>query len=75
MRSMGSYHIYAIAGMVPPFFANRNRAGMPGYDLKVNGEYARLESLWCSSCSLILRDAIQTEEGLRFCDSCWAELG
>ncbi|XP_019855421.1 PREDICTED: TNF receptor-associated factor 2-like [Amphimedon queenslandica] len=47
---------------------------MPGYDLKINGEYARLESLLCSSCELILRDAIQNEEGLRFCKTCWETL-
>ncbi|XP_019858616.1 PREDICTED: TNF receptor-associated factor 2-like [Amphimedon queenslandica] len=46
---------------------------MPGYDLKINGEYARIESLQCSSCELILRDAIQNEEGQRFCKSCWEE--
>ena len=47
---------------------------MPGYDLKIDGEYARLESLLCSSCELILRDAIQNEEGLRFCKTCWETL-
>uniref|UniRef100_A0A1X7TY09 TRAF-type domain-containing protein n=1 Tax=Amphimedon queenslandica TaxID=400682 RepID=A0A1X7TY09_AMPQE len=47
---------------------------MPGYDLKIIGEYPRIESLQCSSCELILKDAIQTlEEGLRFCKSCWEE--
>ena len=43
---------------------------MPGYDLEINGEYARLDSLKCPSCKLILRDAIQTEEGIRLCKSC-----
>ncbi|XP_019858615.1 PREDICTED: TNF receptor-associated factor 2-like isoform X2 [Amphimedon queenslandica] len=46
---------------------------MPGYDLKINGEYARIESLQCSSCELILKDAIQNEDGQRFCKSCWEE--
>ena len=70
----------------PPVVANSNKprllplsvrirvnvALMPGYDLKVNGEYARLKSLQCSACSLILKDAIQLwESGLRFCKTCW----
>jgi phage FluMu protein Com len=47
---------------------------MPGFDLKVNGEYARLDSLLCPSCRFILKDAIQTEEGIRFCKSCCEEI-
>ena len=44
---------------------------MPGYKLKINGEYARLESLQCPFCHLILRDALQTEQGIRLCASCY----
>ena len=44
---------------------------MPGYDLEINGEYAHLDSLLCPSCKLILRDAIQTEEGVRLCKTCY----
>lgn len=47
---------------------------MPGYDLKVDGDYARLDSLQCTYCKLILRDAIQTSEGQRFCKTCWEQI-
>ena len=43
---------------------------MAGYDLQINGVYARLEELLCSSCNLIMKDAVQTEEGDRLCKSC-----
>lgn len=47
---------------------------MPGYDLTVNGDYARIESLKCPACELILRDAIQTEQGVRLCRSCYDDI-
>ena len=47
---------------------------MPGYDLNVNGDYARIESLKCPACELILRDAIQTEQGVRLCRSCYDDI-
>ena len=43
---------------------------MAGHDLEINGEYAILNKLLCPSCGLIMRDSVQTEEGVRLCKSC-----
>lgn len=47
---------------------------MPGYKLTPNEDYARLESLLCPWCGLILRAALQTESGIRLCETCYKEI-
>ena len=43
--------------------------GMPGY--KVIAAEALKSGLVCPECDLVLKDAVQTSEGSRLCDSCF----
>ena len=42
-----------------------------GYDVLV---VTAKEALMCPECSFVLRDAVQTNEGLRLCDPCYRRL-
>ena len=44
---------------------------MPGYGAVV--VYERV-GLVCPHCKLLLRNAVQTEEGIRLCQSCFKEI-
>jgi len=44
---------------------------MPGYGAVV--VYERV-GLVCPHCKLLLRNAVQTEEGIRLCQSCFEEI-
>ena len=46
-------------------------ARMPGYRVPVVYERA---GLVCAHCKLLLRNAVQTEEGVRLCQSCFKEI-
>ena len=47
---------------------------MPGYKGVIPVGKPKKE-LYCSQCSLLLREAMQTEEGDRICHSCWKRGG
>jgi len=44
---------------------------MPGYEASAVSERV---GLVCPHCKLLLRDAVQTEEGVRLCQSCFKEI-
>ena len=44
---------------------------MPGYEATV--VYERI-GLVCPHCKLLLRNAVQTDEGARLCQSCFIEI-
>jgi len=44
---------------------------MPGYEASAVCERV---GLVCPHCKLILRDAVQTDEGVRLCQSCFKEI-
>ena len=45
---------------------------MPGYVVTPTEEVK--EGLYCSHCRLLLRDAVQNEEGYRLCHGCCDEI-
>ena len=42
---------------------------MPGYD--VIAAHGTKSGLLCAECSLVLKEAVQTREGIRLCESCY----
>jgi len=45
---------------------------MPGYDTRPV-EPLKM-ALICPECSLVLRDAVQTGDGIRLCESCYKQI-
>jgi len=45
---------------------------MPGYDIRTVEPLSA--TLICPECSLVLRDAVQTGDGVRLCESCFKQI-
>ena len=45
---------------------------MPGY--KVIAAEALKSGLICPECDLVLKEAVQTRQGVRLCDSCFQDI-
>ena len=45
---------------------------MPGYDIKTP-ESAKV-TLICPECNQLLKDAVQTGDGIRLCESCYKDI-
>lgn len=46
---------------------------MPGYDIIAANETQK-SKLICPECRLVLKEPVQTEEGIRLCDSCFKDI-
>ena len=53
-------------------YSKKKPYAMPGYDIKTP-ESAKV-TLICPECNLLLKDAVQTGDGIRLCESCYKDI-